>query len=226
MSVEEELLQGKKHYCSTPQAIGRGGVGLCAWPRNHVVTWNVVAPLPGFTVQSLQEIYKASFDLWTAVSGFKHAFTQNPRNANIIVGARDIDRAGGILGEHQLPCGNITATSQIQGWLDSSDSWTTAKNWRQTGRFPVHSVSAHEFGHGIGLSHAPENLQALMAPRLSLITTPQAWDKQEVVLRYGQDQDQDQDQDSDAGDLLGQILRCLERLSDSDKQTIKELFLE
>lgn len=215
-----------KTFCSVPHALGRGGLGVCQWPRGMTVTWHVVAGVPGFSIQDLQQIYAAAFDLWSAVSGFRHEYTSNPRNANLIEGSRPIDRAGGILAEHQLPCGNIGRRSQLQGWFDSSDSWTTAKNWQGTGKFPIQAVAAHEFGHGIGISHNQDGVtNNLMDPTVSNINAPQSWDIEEAVTRYGpRPTNPDPTPNDSKDDLLDHILDCLNKLDRKDIDTIKELF--
>ena len=218
-----DIIQGKQPYCRVPQGLGRGGLGICQWPRGHVVTWTVVASLPGFDKASLTEICKSCLDMWSNASGFLHKYTSSPKSANMVMGVRQIDGSGGVLAEHQLPCGNITSNSQIQGWFDNTDSWTTAKNWQQTGRMPIQQVGAHEYGHGIGISHNEDNVtNALMDPSISHISSLQEWDIHQSVIRYGERAPGDDDDGITT--ILAPLIRCLGKLDKQDIKAIKELF--
>lgn len=195
---------------------------LCQWPIGHVLRWNVVRSVPGFSRTECQQIYSAAFDKFSTVSAFQHRFVSQARDANILCGARAIDGGSGILAEAELPCGSITENTQLRMWIDESDRWTASTDdWQSTGRFPLPTVALHEFGHSIGLSHDEDGQKnAIMDPSISNLSELQDADVREIVLRYGEDEDNGEGEKPE-DDIVEMLIRCLGRLSKDDRESLR-----
>ena len=216
----------KRIFCNVPmKQLGTMNNGLRQWPRGYIVTWNVVQPVPGFGIQTCQQIYQGAWDMWSAISGWRHRYTSNPRNANVLIGTRAIDTKGQALAEAQLPWIGITKDTQLQVWFDRNDDWTDSKNWQGSGRFPIPTVALHEFGHTKGHGHNEDGIiNSIMDPAISHIIDLQAWEIEQDVLRYGPPEAKDQDEDQD-DDILLTISRCLQSLTREQRTVVEQLFL-
>lgn len=134
---------------------------LNKWNKNGIKYYvdKYVSTLPPDT--QLGIIQKA-FDSWTKVANISATRTTNSAIADIIIstgnGARDqFDGPSGTLAWCYLPDGQ---DSQLMMKYDASENWVDSpmKNGIDMG-----TVSAHEFGHGLGLTHSAAQ-GALMAP--------------------------------------------------------------
>lgn len=172
------------NFCSVPQAVlTEAASSLCRWPTGHVITWRVDKKLNAFSDIEYLDLCELAWALWEAKTGLRLQYDPGNSRANIILTTRIIDGPQGTLAEAQLPCGNITARSQLFMWADESEHWVVSDNpaGRMINAFPVFG---HEFGHLIGISHITSG-PALMNPTLSRIVTLQALDIVAGVDRYG-----------------------------------------
>ncbi len=168
-------------FCATQAGLGRQA---CRWPRGQVVTWKVDKPIAKFPKRDYIEICRMAIAQWEAVCGIRFERATNGR-ANINITTRRIDARGGVLAEAQLPCGNVGPSTQLMVWVDTSEDWVHAAN-PPAGAMDLLRVLTHEFGHSIGMGHAPEGSRNLMAPTVSRIRAPQMnWDIPQSVVRYG-----------------------------------------
>jgi hypothetical protein len=173
-------------YCAVNESLAnRANQNICRWPAGATLRWTVVASLPGWSVQSLAEVYRDALAMWSAVSAVKFEYTGNSSRANILIGARRIDGPAGVLAEAELPCGRITPSTQLRAWFDISERWVVAAN-PPPGSVDFLRVAGHEFGHNLGIGHNSDGIiNALMDPTVSHIRSLQNWDIAQAVMRYG-----------------------------------------
>ena len=123
------------------------------------------------------------FNNWTAVADISFS-ERDQSSTDIIVSTgrgpgQNFDGAGGTLAWAYLPNGS---DSQLLMRFDDDETFTTDPTGRGT---QLENVSTHEFGHLIGISHAP-NATSLMSPYYNKsIATPRAWDISQAQTRYG-----------------------------------------
>ncbi len=166
--------------CSDVLAI-RDRSGQCAWKRSDFpVAYWVDSRLP----RAIRESVAPAFALWESVAAVSFRQVRNRTEARWLITPARIDRAGGILADQELPCGQETREA-IRMRLDTHETWTLSAGDR--GRILALNVIAHEIGHGLGIAHiSPAKGRALMNPtydpRLAL---PQELDIAEAVERYG-----------------------------------------
>lgn len=157
-------------FCRVPeQALAMAAENICRWPDNQV-PWTLQALLPGMTEQQMVDLLQPYFSKWKRVKVY---YVERASQARVLVGARFIDGPNGVLADCYLPCGNV---SQVKLQFDLGDNWTPAK---------LGQTAWHEFGHGIGISHAPAGSANIMAPSLNMnIHECGEWDLIEEKRRY------------------------------------------
>ena len=123
------------------------------------------------------------FKNWEAVCDLKFTEIDNS-NSDILVStgrgsSSQFDGPNGTLAWSYLPNGD---DRQILMKFDDDETFTTDPTGRGV---YLEAVSTHEFGHAIGISHAP-NATSLMSPYYNKsISTPRAWDISQAQTRYG-----------------------------------------
>ena len=168
-------------FCGTPpEAIALADAQTCAWPDGNV-PWAIVGDLPHITEQEMADAITWGLSMWAAVCNIKPVQITTARSARVLVGSRAIDHPGGILAETELPCG----TSQVHLWFDTSEAWLTGFSAAERGIL-LAIVAWHELGHALGLGHAPDGSNNIMAPIYNPNTKKAGpWDIAEADKRYG-----------------------------------------
>lgn len=164
--------------CALPDHILQSAV--CAWPDKDV-TWTLVALIPGVSEEAMHEAVSWGFSQWEKVCGIKARYIETARTARVLVGSRRIDGSGRILAECELPCG----MDQVRLWFDVGEQWLTDMSSRERGII-LHDVAWHELGHALGLGHAPQGSNNVMAPVYNpAVDNAGSWDRAESTMRYG-----------------------------------------
>lgn len=143
------------------------------------ITWYVRRRDSDLAPEVWDACMKRGFDVWSAVTPLKFHQVDRESQANFVIDigsgrADDFDGPSGTLAWFQLvPSSNFKG--QILGKFDVAETWLKDANGNGRGIILPH-VSAHEFGHGLGLVHSSRS-SALMAPFYSpTIGTPQPVD--------------------------------------------------
>ena len=140
----------------------------------------------GLSPTDVEQIVAQAFQSWANVCGLRFRRVTNPNDANILMGVARGKRAGfdgplNVLAYCYLPSGD-NFRGQIEMYWDLDEAWSKSADRNS---IALLNVTAHELGHGLGLSHT--NIQRqLMNPSYSpAIAGPQSNDIAEVVRRYG-----------------------------------------
>ena len=151
----------------------------CAWPAGVPVTWYFdpsITPAGGVAAYLIEAAIVNGISAWSFACGVTIQRVTDPVLARVIVAFQPIDGPGNVVGLTDLPCG-APATAVMRLRLDSAENWTPGM---------IQQVVTHEFGHALGLVHAPAGTLAIMDPYYNpSIFGLQAWDKDQAALRYG-----------------------------------------
>lgn len=169
-------------FCSLPmdlKGVERGG--LRCWAPGHVVSWAVERPVRGFSLADFDAVCRTAWELWEAVCGLRTRKASG--QPNVRIDTQRIDGPAGVLAQAQLPHAD-QRSGTLGCWFDSGDSWVLAVN-PPRGKMDILRVACHEFGHNLGMGHAPSGSRNLMAPTVSSIREPQpGWDVPQAIARY------------------------------------------
>jgi len=159
------------------------------WPKGAKLTWSLgFSRLGSITDLDLKQANIDGFKEISSVCQLDFEYTANARTANILVTLHRLDGKGGVLADMQVPVGNVsTATTQLLGRVDDSESWTIAAN-PPANVIDYYRVQLHENLHAVGLGHQPANaaVPALIAPTYSrTVRHLQQPDIDELQIRYG-----------------------------------------
>jgi hypothetical protein len=113
----------------------------------------------------------------TAVCGVEINPTNDPAAAQIVAAGGPVDGPWNVLALTELPPPGAQLGTVLHQTFDIAEVNLTKE--QRIG------VMAHEACHFLGLGHAPAGVEALMAPGLGHICTPQPWDIAELQTRYG-----------------------------------------
>lgn len=150
----------------------------CRWPSGTIVTWyldisQLPKALPDSGVVGLS--VSDGIEPWPTHCGVTCLRVADPSLARVFIKFREIDGPYNVLGLTELPCSG-SAEVQHTMILDTREQWTPT--W-------LAQVTMHEFGHGLGLNHAPAG-QAVMSPVYNpALKDLQTWDIAEARRRYG-----------------------------------------
>lgn len=157
-------------FCQVSQQVAEfASENVCKWPDADV-PWTLVKLLPDKTEAQLKALLQPAFSKWDRV---KVRYVERSVDARVLVGCRHIDGQNGILADCYLPCGGVT---QVRLQFDTGDHWDEEK---------FQQVAWHEFGHALGLGHAPQSSPNIMAPYLNMQQRSLGqWDRDEQAKRY------------------------------------------
>ena len=194
-------------FCALPESLeGVERASMRQWARGHEITWAVERPVAGFSREKMAEVCLTAMELWEGVSGVRTVQTTGMR-PNVLITTQRIDGPAGVLAQAELPGANHRSGT-LRCWFDTGDSWVLAVN-PPRGKMDLLRVACHEFGHNLGMGHAPASSPNLMAPTVSSIREPMpGWDIPQVVARYGEQSSVPQPEPQ-PGDDDAVLLECL-----------------
>lgn len=157
-------------FCQVSQQVAEfASENICKWPDADV-PWTLVKLLPDKTEAQMKALLQPAFSKWDHV---KVRYVERSVDARVLVGCRHIDGQNGILADCYLPCGGV---NQVRLQFDTGDHWDEEK---------FQQVAWHEFGHALGLGHAPQSSPNIMAPYLNMQQRSLGqWDRDEQAKRY------------------------------------------
>lgn len=175
-------------FCGvTEEQFAIGGVRY-QWPRGTTIRWNLqFSRLGNLSDLDLKQAREANCAEIAAACGLKFEYTANPRTANFLGIAQRLDGPSGVLADHRIPVGNVTADTQLLGRSDDAERWVISDT-PPSGQIDWGRVDLHEMLHGCGLGHGPVDKSdpALIEPTYSpRVRHLQRRDIAELVLRYG-----------------------------------------
>jgi hypothetical protein len=132
---------------------------------------------PGVDPAEVAADYAAAIASMAAVCGIQITAAVDPGAAQVLALSGPIDGEWNILALTELPTPDAQAGLVLHQTFDIAEVGLTKEQ-----RI---AMMAHECGHFLGLGHALPGTGALMEPILGSITTPQAWDTDQLQQRYG-----------------------------------------
>jgi hypothetical protein len=152
-------------------------------PTNMLLKYHVADLIPGWSVQQTNDAFATALGSLSAVCAVEFVRLDSPQGANLLYKVGNIDGPSSTLAWCELPYGPDTPAKTLNSLIDNSEPWVNSAD-PSNGRLDIVRVLAHESGHGLGLEHGPDG--ALLAPYYNAqVRTPQAWDTQELQIRYG-----------------------------------------
>lgn len=168
-----ELVEGSRFCNLSESALAEVG-SECRWPMAEIAVFQRLQ-LGSASPADCQRVWSQCCELWNSVGRLALHLAPSADQANILSDSGRIDGPMGVLGQSYLPCGNISANSQLAQLYDNGENWNLDFLLR---------VALHEIGHALGLPHAPRGSGAVMEPYLTAFTKPQAWDIAQINSRY------------------------------------------
>lgn len=210
--AKKPLVSRLSSFCRTVVP-AQANASNCRW-RHSPVTWRVTETPDEFTDEEYADIVRLAFAAWEAICGLRTKEAKDDERPNIVFLARRIDGRNGVLAEAQLPCGNVTSSTQLWCRVDVGEDWRNYKGPLHSGLMDILRVLMHEIGHLLGISHEKTAaIIALMDPTVQNVRAPQDWDINEAQLRYGPPSDTPPDD----GDLdLTPLFKCLRECIDDN----------
>lgn len=159
------------------------GSNFSGQPTAMGLNYFVGEPAPGLTQQQTEAVAAAAFAEIAAHGAVRFTPITTPTGANVIIKFGQIDGPSATLAYTELPCGPDTPAKLLDFLADNAEPWVDSAD-PPNGKIDFRRVLIHEMLHLMGLEHGPQG--CIMAPYYDRsIRTMQAWDIQELQLRYG-----------------------------------------
>lgn len=178
-------------YVCGHTAAEMASAGTSRWGLKEVSYFVAGYPVGlGMTKRDVDAAVEACFGDWQSKCGLSFKRAGGATSANIVMGVGRGQRAGfdgkyGTLAFCYLPQGD-NFQGQLEMFWDLDEPWTVDPGNSNGINFAT--VTKHELGHGIGISHLNANQypQQLMNPVYNpRISTPQQFDIAQAQDRYG-----------------------------------------
>lgn len=189
--------------CRHPERMEADPLALSQWPDPDLPYAFESLP-PGVSLEQAVAAAEWAYGRkggWASICGLQPRYTENARQARVLIGSRRIDGPGGVLADCYLP---QPGTRQVKMQFDVGDAWEAALPSAMmelvdaaaelmpvalavNSRAVLYAlVLEHEGGHSIGLGHAPQNSPNVMAPAYNRNQLRfGSWDIAEAQRRYG-----------------------------------------
>lgn len=155
-------------------------LALSTWPDTDI-TWTITDLVPGMTEAELRRACGWGLAQWAKVCGVRPREVTDASQAKILVTCRRIDGGGGVLAECELP---QQGSRRVRLWLDVGETWSTEIPSLRA--IILADVLWHEFGHALGINHAPQGSANVMAPVYNpAVKSAGSFDISESQRRYG-----------------------------------------
>lgn len=152
-------------------------------PSAMNINYFVREAAPNLSLNETQAVAAASFAEIAAHAAVTFTPLANSNGANVLIKFGQIDGPSATLAYTELPCGPDTPAKLLDFLADNAEPWVVSAD-PPNGRIDFQRVLIHEMLHLMGLEHGPTG--CIMAPYYDRsIRTMQAWDIQELQVRYG-----------------------------------------
>jgi hypothetical protein len=180
-----------RRFCAVPDRNTNGSI--CRWnqpawdgkrwvgtPAPRKLLWTCDRSVPTYYRPSLEWAWRQ----WEKVCAIVAEYTDDERRADLVIQAGRIDGTSGTLAWANLPCG---PDRQLASRIDTAERYHLDPTVRpDRGTVHLGAVMCHEFGHVLGLDHDASPARSLLDPMYGAdCLTPQAWDIEQAVMRYG-----------------------------------------
>lgn len=162
------------HRCNHPEVMAEAAGSR--WALTSLRYYQAIA-YPGVDPAEVAADYAEAVRRLTAVCGLTVIEAADPSQAQIIAVQGPIDGPWNVLALSELPPPDAGPITVLHQTFDVAETALTRDQRK--------AMMAHEFGHCLGLGHAPQGSGNLMEPILSTIGSPQAGDIAELQARYG-----------------------------------------
>lgn len=170
-------------FCALNNQPEQIGGRLRGWDPDYTIRWSVSASPGGFSIGDLEGVIADCFADVNQVVQVKNEKVSRGENVQIMT--RGIDGAFGVLAEAELAGVNSDGNDFRRLWFDSGERFSLSPQV-PPGRVDLYAVALHELLHILGISHAPQGSNNLMAPAIRSINARDfgPWDIDELLKRY------------------------------------------
>lgn len=167
-------------FCKNSEMITLSAMGLSQWP-DGAIPWAITDLVPSMNEAELRRACEWGFRQWAIVCNVKPQEVEVAGKARVLITCRKIDGPGGVLAECELPQPGMR---YVRLWLDVGEQWSS--ELPSIRAIYLANVLWHEFGHALGMGHAPDRSRNVMAPVYDpSVTVAGQWDIGQSQQRYG-----------------------------------------
>lgn len=161
--------------CGVPDFVMPEGAALQRWVSPNVTCAHRIEGLNPLEAEVERQLVITALASFSGVCGLLLTLIESMSTANIIT--KIGPQRSGILAHSFMPNANEPLTTKLEQLFGSNVQWSFHL---------LLQVLMHEYGHAVGLPHAPSSSGAIMQPTANgKIVTWQKWDIEQLQLRYG-----------------------------------------
>lgn len=160
------------YRCAHPEVLALDAAR--GWPMRDLRYYQAIA-YPGVDPAQVAAEYAEAWRRVAGACGISVTASASPAGVQVLAVSGPIDGPYNVLALTELPTGQPDFVSH-QTFDDTEAELSSEQRI---------ACMAHEACHALGIGHAPAGTVALMAPVLSDVSRPQAWDIAQLQALYG-----------------------------------------